>query len=155
MRWGMRFVVIVLLLGVVTIFGVLFSRPGEPRLTSLSPTPQAPRECPTTVRPTGDYCYPASTRIGDAIRPRSTNAVVGQWYRIEIGHCGLEWIVDFAGRFWEVVRWDTVEPPHSLINGDRGQIRLIGNGEAEYEGSQGEHVRLRPIDGPLIPEGCE
>lgn len=123
------------------------SRPGDRG----TPQPHQFEPCAASAGTTGDYCYPESYRQGYAILPRSTRATPGQRYWMEVSHCGLTWIADFDAAFWRVVRWDTAEPPDSLINPDTGTTRLLSANAAEYTSSRGEHITLERVEGPLIP----
>lgn len=123
--------------------------------------------------PWTQYTYPEATRPGDAIEAKSTPAVRGKAYCFELGHCGLQDIVDFDGSFWEVAGWDSPESPSSLVNGSAGAIRLVGADDAEftdwapgrvvgrfktglvnYDWEWGARVTLRRIDGPIVPPPC-
>ena len=89
--------------------------------------------------------------------PTSGQVEPGVVYRFEVPHCGLDWLVDFDGSFWEPAYVIAGRRrPDYAINSDIGTIELVGPDEARY-------VRLRPtsrvslsrIDGPIVRQLCE
>lgn len=110
---------------------------------------------------------------GDPVHAQSTPVARGASYCFEVEHCGLTWLADFDGSFWEVVRWGSPEPPPPLVNGGFGSMRLVSDDEAEfrewrpgrtwgrlrtalvnYDWSWGERVTLRRLDGPVVLAPC-
>ena len=57
--------------------------------------------------------------------PRSARVERGVVYRFEVPHCGLDWLVDFDGSFWEPVYVMPDRPPDFAINSDIGTITLV------------------------------
>ena len=87
--------------------------------------------------------------------PRSGPAERGVVYRFEVPHCGLDWLVDFDGSFWEPVYVMPDRKPDSAINGDIGTITLIGPDEARYVSSTDEQISLFRVDGPIVRQLCD
>jgi hypothetical protein len=75
-------------------------------------------------------------------------------YRFETGHCGLGYLVDFDGSFWEPLDTDAV-PGRLLINQDVGAIALVDFDGATYRASDGTEVELRRIRGSVVRQPCE
>lgn len=122
--------------------------------------------------PWGQYYYPEAARRGGEIDPKSPPAVRGRPYCLEVPHCGLDWITDFDGSFWEVVEWEPSDT-NLLINEGLGSIRLVRPDEAEFttwipggtrgrlgtavvdvEWHRGARVTLHRLDGPITPAPC-
>lgn len=87
-----------------------------------------------------------------AIEPSSVPAELGVPYPFTSGHCGLSWIVDFDGSFWEPLPG---APEDLLISESSGTMTLVGADEALFEADEGRSARLRRLDGPLVPEVCD
>ena len=87
--------------------------------------------------------------------PRSGPAERGAIYRFEVPHCGLDWLVDFDGSFWEPVYVMPDRQPDSAINSDIGTITLVEPDEARYVSSTDEQVSLFRVDGPIVRQLCD
>jgi hypothetical protein len=120
-----------------------------------------------------EYGYHEANGVGGLIVAKSPPAETGKKYCFQVGHCGLESVVDFDGSFWEVTGWDTAERPQSLVSAEFGSIELVGPDEVEFtawrpedfttiavtghfdHGDQwAERVTLRRIPGPIVLEAC-
>lgn len=87
--------------------------------------------------------------------PRSAPAEFGVVYRFEVPHCGLDWLVDFDGSFWEPVYAIPDRKPDLAINSDIGTITLVEPDEARYVSSTDEQVSLFRVDGPVVRQLCD
>ena len=87
--------------------------------------------------------------------PRSGRAERGVVYRFEVPHCGLDWLVDFDGSFWEPIYPMPDSKPDYAINSDIGTITLVGTEEARYMSSTDEQVSLFRVEGPIVRQPCE
>lgn len=91
--------------------------------------------------------------------PRSAPVERGVIYRFQVPHCGLDWLVDFDGSFWEgtaIVDGTGWVPAGDIPDGDVGTIELTGAPEwARYEASDGTWTLLSRIDGPVVRQPCE
>ena len=118
----------------------------------VDPVP-APATLPPPVR--DDYRSEiVSDERGYRFWPRSAPAEAGVVYRFEVPHCGLDWLVDFDGSFWEPVYAMPDSKPDSAINSDIGTITLIGPDEARYMSSTDEQISLFRVDGPVVRQPC-
>lgn len=107
---------------------------GEPVLFSAKGPARAPRIRVVEVR---------QNRLLDPSSPRV--AGVGP-FPFEVGHCGLIWQVDFDGSFWLPV--GQVDGEASVIvNGESGEMRLLGPNIAEYRNGDGFVARLARFPG--------
>ena len=88
------------------------------------------------------------------MRPISAPIEPGVVYRFGVQHCGLDWIVDFDGSFWEPV-YEHGRKPFYSINEDRGTMTLIGPDHARYVASDRSEVVLVRVDGPIVRGGCD
>lgn len=86
--------------------------------------------------------------------PRSAPIEPGV-YEFDTGHCGLDFLTDFDGAFWQPIDPDGGEPPLFFYNQDKGTMTLVRKGRAVYESSTGERVRLRRIKGPVTTFPCD
>ena len=86
--------------------------------------------------------------------PRSGPAEVGVAYRFDTGHCGLGFMTDLDGSFWEPVEPDGGEPPDFFYNQDVGAIALVSADTAIYRSSGGMEITLVRIDGPVTTPLC-
>ncbi len=92
---------------------------GEPIELSVAGPPEAPRFAEAEMHWSG-LLEPSSPRVPGA----------GP-FPFEVGHCGLDWQVDFDGSFWLLV--GQVDGDASAIfNNDSGHMRLIAPNLAEY-----------------------
>jgi hypothetical protein len=90
--------------------------------------------------------------------PRSGPAERGVVYRFEVPHCGLDWLVDFDGAFWEgtaIVDGTGWVPADDIPDGDVGTIELTGADWARYEASDGTWTLLSRVDGPIVRQLCD
>ncbi len=116
--------------------------------------PDEPAELPPPVR--DDYQSEfVSDERGYRFWPRSGRVERGVLYRFEVPHCGLDWLVDFDGSFWEPVYATPDREPDSAINGDIGTITLIAPDRAMYTSSTEEQVSLFRVDAPIVRQLCD
>jgi hypothetical protein len=88
--------------------------------------------------------------------PHSAPVERGVRYRMPVyTHCGLDYLFDFDGSFWEV----TERPPdgqHGLDDPqDVGVVMLTDGDTVLYESSQGAEYRLARLDGPRDTYLCD
>jgi len=119
--------------------------------------PEEPATLPPPVR--DDYRSEfVSDERGFRFWPRSGRAERSVVYRFEVPHCGLDWLVDFDGSFWEAretVDYPTWVPAGEIPNGDVGTIELSGVAGARYEASDGTWTLLSRVEGPIVRQPCE
>lgn len=109
-----------------------------------------PRELPSPAR--SDF---RSKQIGERWEfwPRSARVETGVEYAFDAGHCGLSFLTDFDGTFWDPVNPNPNpggEPPEFFYNEDHGTMTLHSTDVAFYVSSRGLRVRLTRVDGPVI-----
>jgi Tol biopolymer transport system component len=95
-----------------------------------------------------------SDQDGYRFWPRSGPAEVSVAYRFDTGHCGLSFMTDFDGSFWEPVDPSGGEPPDFFHNQDVGAIALVSADTAIYRSSAGKEVALLRIHGPVTTHLC-
>ena len=115
-----------------------------------------PAELPPPVR---DFRSEfVSAERGYRFWPRSGRAERGVVYRFEVPHCGLGWLVDFDGSFWEdrssIFGNDWI-PADEIPDGDIGTIEFVGHDGARYEASDGTWTLLSRVDGPVVRQPCD
>ncbi len=96
-----------------------------------------------------------SDELGYRFWPRSANVDESVVYRFNVPHCGLDWLVDFDGSFWEPLYAANDGKPSFAVNADTGTIELTGPNEARYASSGGSGVMLVRIDGPVLRSPCD
>ncbi len=89
------------------------------------------------------------------LRPASAQVQQGIPYRFEVGHCGLEHVVDFDGSFWESVAEERSDDVRALFSRDRGVITLESADRATYMASGGEAITLRRLEGAQTFGACQ
>ena len=131
----------IVLVGTVT---VNLLRAQRDPLAGLQPMPEQ----------TGSDFRSVETERGTKIWPRSVALIEGVQYRYNTGHCGLGFIADFDGAFWEphIPEGDRVR--HFMIGEDEGTLVVLSHERAHYRSSDGHSVLLRRIDGPIVLEGA-
>jgi hypothetical protein len=68
-------------------------------------------------------------------------------FSFTLGHCGLDWYVDFDGSFWVPV--DLIDGRASaLINAEQGEMLLLGPDRAQFRGQSGFTANLARFPGP-------
>lgn len=68
-------------------------------------------------------------------------------FSFTLGHCGLDWYVDFDGSFWVPV--GLVDGRASgLINAERGEMLLLGQDRVQFRGESGFTAELARFPGP-------
>jgi len=124
--------------------------------TEASPPPE-PADLPPPAR--SDYRSEfVSDERGYRSWPRSGTAERGAVYSFEVPHCGLDWIVDFDGSFWEgrssifADGWVLAE---KIPDGGVGTIELLVRDHARYESLDGRWTLLSRIDGPIVRHPCD
>lgn len=122
----------------------------------VEPVP-APPALPPPVR--DDYRSEfVSDERGYRFWPRSAPVEPDVVYRFEVSHCGLGWLVDFDGSFWEgtaIVDGSGWVPADDIPDGDIGTIELTGADWAEYRSSDGTWTLLSRVEGPVVRQPCE
>ena len=94
------------------------------------------------------------TRRGTLFWPSSAPVRKGVEYSFNTGHCGLDFLTDFDGSFWDPVNPNqTGEPPNFFYNEEEGRMRLGSEERAIYTDSSGEEVTLRRHRGPVLLKG--
>lgn len=83
----------------------------------------------------------------ELVQPTSPQVPGPGPFPFELGHCGLSHVVDFDGSFWVPV--GPVDGDASgMLNGESGQMRLLGPNLALYEGPTGFSANLARFPGP-------
>lgn len=78
-------------------------------------------------------------------------------YLFTAPHCGLDWMLDFDGSFWDALEPDDYgngENYSFFYNSDEGAITFAGDDVATYQASTGERIRLVRLKGPIEIEPC-
>lgn len=109
---------------------------GEPLAFDLAGPPQAPQIVLHDGFNWSGMQVPMSTRT-DGPGP----------FAFDLGHCGLSHVVDFDGSFWVPIGQLDGEAS-GLINGESGQMRLVGPDLAIYSGVAGFTAHLARFPGP-------
>ena len=95
------------------------------------------------------------TAKGTLFWPISAPVEKGVEYSFNSGHCGLSFLTDFDGSFWDPVNPNEPrEPPEFFYNEDEGTMTLVSGDRAVYTSSSGEDVTLRQHDGPVLLKGA-
>lgn len=108
----------------------------EPITVSLHGPPQTPR-----------IAVQAGMTWSEPVQPTSPQVPGPGPFPFELGHCGLSHVVDFDGSFWVPVGPVDGDAP-GMINGESGQMRLLGPDLALYEGPTGFNAHLARFPGP-------
>ena len=95
-----------------------------------------------------------SDEKGSRFYPRSGRVTPSTAYRFDTGHCGLTFLADFDGSFWQPVP-PAGGAPDFFLNQDVGAIALVDFDTARYRSSDGTEVTLLRIDGPVTTFGCD
>lgn len=109
---------------------------GEPIVVSLNGPPQTPRIAVQAGMTWSGVAQPSSAQV-PGFGP----------FPFELGHCGISHVVDFDGSFWVPVG-PLDGDSSAMINGESGQIRLLGPDLALYEGPTGFAAHLARFPGP-------
>ncbi len=109
---------------------------GEPIVVSLNGPPQTPR-----------IAVQAGATWSEAAQPTSAQVPGAGPFPFELGHCGMSHVVDFDGSFWVPVG-PLDGDASGMINGESGQMRLLGADLARYEGPTGFTAHLARFPGP-------
>jgi hypothetical protein len=103
---------------------------------------------------------PAEPRFGEGLfdgvglsQPSSPRVAGVGPFAFDVGHCGITWQVDFDGSFWVPIGQADGDAS-AMINGDSGQIRLLGPTLAEYRNAEGLVTQLARFPGPKHIWGC-
>lgn len=78
-------------------------------------------------------------------------------YLFTAPHCGLDWMLDFDGSFWDALEPDDYgngENYSFFYNSDEGAITFAGDDVATYQASTGERIRLVRLKGPIEIDPC-
>lgn len=78
-------------------------------------------------------------------------------YLFTAPHCGLDWMLDFDGSFWDALEPDDYgngENYSFFYNSDEGAITFSGDDTASYQASTGEWIRLVRLEGPIEVDPC-
>lgn len=121
-----------------------------------SPATEVPVELPP---PTQDEYRSelVSDERGYRFWPISAPIESGVVYRCAVPHCGLDWIVDIDGSFWEgraIIFANDWVAADEIPGGDVGTIELEG-GAIRYESSDGTWTQLSRVDGSIVRQGCD
>jgi len=81
-----------------------------------------------------------SEEAGYRFRPRSGRVTPSTAYVFDTGHCGLTFLADFDGSFWEPIQPAGGATPDSFIDQDEGAMALVDFDEAVYRSSDGTEV---------------
>ncbi len=80
-------------------------------------------------------------------KPESPRVEGSGPFGFTLGHCGLDWYVDFDGSFWVPV--DLIDGRASaLINAEQGEMLLLGPDRAQFRGQSGFTANLARFPGP-------
>ena len=75
-------------------------------------------------------------------------------FPFDVGHCGITHVIDFDGSFWVPIGQVDGDHP-TIINAERGSMRLLGPNLAEFRGDSGFTVQLARFPGPKHFWGCD
>lgn len=78
-------------------------------------------------------------------------------YLFTAPHCGLDWMLDFDGSFWDALRpsdYGNGENYSFFYNSDEGAITFTEDDSAVYQASTGEKIRLERLSGPIEVDPC-
>jgi hypothetical protein len=75
-------------------------------------------------------------------------------FEYEMGHCGVLHVIDFDGSYWLPIGQVDGDSP-TIINAERGTMRLLGASLAEFRGESGFVVQLARFPGPKHFWGCD
>jgi hypothetical protein len=99
-----------------------------------------------------------SEPLGDGryrVWPRSQDVVNEGTYRFTAPHCGLSWMVDFDGSFWDPSKPERDGRDYLFFhNSDQGTISFESDDAAVYTASTGVEVSLRRLSGPIEMTPC-
>ena len=91
---------------------------------------------------------------GLEVWPRSAKVKLGVSYSFNTGHCGLGYLTDFDGSFWDPINPNGQgDPPSFFYNEDDGTMKLVSRDTAIYTASTGRRVRLKRHPGPVTLDG--
>ena len=79
-------------------------------------------------------------------------------YLFTAPHCGIDWMIDFDGSFWDPVKpedYGNGERYPFFINADEGVITFTHDDRAVYQASNGTEIQLRRLKGPIDIHPCE
>ena len=108
--------------------------------------------------PTGQQ---RSESDGDRVKvwPATEDVENSGRYLFTAPHCGLGWMIDFDGSFWDAIEPDDYgENPDSysfFYNSDEGAITFESDDVATYQASTGETIRLERLSGPITIDPCD
>lgn len=107
-----------------------------------------PRDLPSPVR--SDF-KSKQLKHGWEFWPRSAHVQADVAYAFDTGHCGLSFLTDFDGSFWDPINPNPAgDPPEFFDNDDHGTMTLRPPDTAFYVSSRGLRVKLTRHDGPAI-----
>jgi hypothetical protein len=107
----------------------------EPITVSLHGPPEAPR-----------IAVQAGMSWSGVVQPSSAQLPGLGPFPFSLGHCGMSHVVDFDGSFWLPVG-PLDGDASGMINGESGQMRLLGPDLARYEGPTGFTANLARFPG--------
>ncbi|HEY6566775.1 MAG TPA: hypothetical protein VI341_04570 [Actinomycetota bacterium] len=88
--------------------------------------------------------------------PISAPIEPGVVYRYAVPHCGLSWLVDIDGSFWEgrsIIFANDWVANEEIPDGDVGTIEL-NRGALRYGSPDGTWTQLSRVDGPIVRQLC-
>lgn len=86
--------------------------------------------------------------------PSSARVAGAGPFPFDVGHCGVAHVIDFDGSFWIPIGQVDGDHP-TIINAERGSMRLLGPNLAEFRGDSGFTVQLARFPGPKHFWGCD
>jgi hypothetical protein len=97
---------------------------------------------------------PLDFSFSDPVEPDSARAIGPGPFPFELGHCGLNHVVDFDGSFWVALGQIDGEAS-GFINSESGQMRLLGPNVVQYQGVGGFIAQLVRFPGAKRLWGCD
>ncbi len=116
----------------------------------------APETAPRPLPPPEPKNNTSESGLSPVSVPRSGRVESSVPYVFDTGHCGLSYLTDFDGSFWDPEGPNPANGPPAVFNNpDRGTMTLVGPNEARFKSSTGEEVTLRRHQGPMIRYACD
>ena len=136
--------------GIAFAIGLLVRDRGDEPSTDAAIDWTAPTELPP---PSAAGYSPVSVQDGLRYEPISGRVIASEAYRFDTGPCGLGWLIDFDGSFWQLAD-PPAGPDPLLTNEDVGAIALVDFDRAIYRSSQGADYPLDRLSGPVVTQPC-
>jgi hypothetical protein len=88
--------------------------------------------------------------------PRSSRRITPDTaYWFDTGHCGLSFLADFDGSFWQPNIGPDAVAPGFFFNQDIGAVALVDADRAVYRSSNGVEVEMERLRGSVVALPCE